>query len=239
MTVPTTETLEMLRKVSTAAITGYLLKVHGMRMRAIANVRPIDAQNCRFVGPAFTVRYVPQREDLNASTDTVSPDSVVVKVMEQIPAGSVYVMDMQRDGSVGGLGDVLTTRLLKCGVVGVVADGGMRDVIGIKELGMPTFCSGPAAPASPSALMAVGLQETVGCGGVVVFPGDIVVADEDGVVVVPAHLAAEVAVAGTEKERMDGWIQQRVAEGEGIRGLYPPNAQNLQRYKDWVAAQKI
>ena len=231
------DTIAMLRNISTAAITGYLLKVHGLRMRAIANIRPIDRTNCRFVGPAFTLRYVPQREDLNASTDTGSPDSVMVKAMEQIPAGAVFVMDMQRDASVGGLGDVLTTRLLKAGVAGIVADGGMRDVQGIRDLGMPTFCAGPAAPASPSALMVIGLQEVIGCGGVVVFPGDIMVADEDGVAVVPAHLAEQVATAGVEKERMDGWIQARVAEGEGIRGLYPPNAANLQRYKDWVAKQ--
>jgi regulator of RNase E activity RraA len=139
--------------------------------------------------------------------------------------------------AVGGLGDVLTTRMQVRGVVGVVADGGMRDVSEIRALGMPTFCSGPAAPASPSALIPMAIQQPIGCGGVLVFPGDIMVGDEDGVAVIPAHLAEDVAKTGIEKEALDGWVRERVAEGGDILGLYPPNEANLEKFRAWKAAQ--
>jgi len=219
-----------LKAVPTAAITGQLLKKHGLRTQAIQGVVPLDQGNCRFAGPAFTLRYVPQREDLNASTDMGSPGSVVVAVMEQIPAGAVLVIDMQRNASVGALGDVLVSQLIYAGVAGIVADGGMRDVQQLRRLGLPVYCSGPAAPPSPSALMPADLQTLIGCGLVAVFPGDFIVADEDGVVVVPQHLAAEVASAGAKKERLDVWLQQQVAAGSGVRGFYPPSEATLARY---------
>jgi regulator of RNase E activity RraA len=221
---------EALKAVPTAAITGQLLKKHGLRAQAIQGVVPLDQGNCHFAGPAFTLRYVPQREDLNVSTDMGSPDSIVVAAMEQIPAGSVLVLDMQRNSAVGALGDVLVSQLIYAGVAGLVADGGMRDVQQIRKLGLPVYCSGPAAPPSPAGLMPADLQTLIGCGLVAVFPGDFIVADEDGVVVVPKHLAEEVASAGAKKERQDIWIQKQVATGSGVRGVYPPNDETLARF---------
>ncbi len=232
------ETIELLKQVPTAVITGLLYKKYGLRTRAITGVAPVDPNRCRFAGPAFTLRYVPQREDLNVATDIGNPNSAMLRATEQIPSGSVFVMDMQGNGLVGGLGDVLTQRFLVRGVAGVVADGGMRDVREIRALGLPIFCRGPAAPPSPVALMALDIQQPIGCGGVVVFPGDIVVGDEDGVAVIPAHLAQEVAEQGIEKELLDGWVRERVAEGNGLLGLYPPNADNLARFKTWRESQK-
>ena len=114
------------------------------------------------------------------------------------------------------------SQLIYAGVAGLVADGGMRDVQQIRKLGLPVYCSGPAAPPSPAGLMPADLQRLIGCGLVAVFPGDFIVADEDGVVVVPKHLAEEVASAGAKKERQDMWVQKQVAAGSGVRGVYPP-----------------
>ncbi|NJO36344.1 MAG: ribonuclease activity regulator RraA [Rhizobiales bacterium] len=222
---------ERLREAPTAAITGHLFKKHGMRMRWIQGVRPLDAGNCRFAGPAYTLRYVPQREDLWASTDLGASDSKVLRVMEEIPAGAVLVLDMYRETSVGALGDVLVSQLICRGVAGIVADGGMRDVRQISQLGLPVHCSGPASPPSPAGLMPVDVQGIVGCGGVAVVPGDFVVADEDGVVVIPAELAADVAEGALQKEAQDAWIQKQVAAGCGVRGYYPPSDDTLARYR--------
>ncbi|TCR64056.1 ribonuclease activity regulator RraA [Bosea sp. BK604] len=237
MTACSPETIELLKKVPTAAITGLLLKKYGLRMRAIPGISAIDPANCRFVGPAFTLRYVPMREDLALAIDIGNPANAMLQATQQIPAGSVFVMDMCGNGAVGGLGDVLTTRMQVRGVVGVVADGGMRDVAEIRTLGMPTYCKGPAAPASPSALIPIAIQQPIGCGGVLIYPGDIIVADEDGVAVIPVHLAEEVAKQAIEKEALDGWVRERVAEGGDILGLYPPNEANLEKFRAWKAGQ--
>lgn len=232
------ETISLMRSASTASISGYLYKKHNMRMRAIAGISPLNVARCRFVGPAFTMRYVPQREDLNTSSDLGSPSSVVLAATESIARGDVLVLDMLRDATVGALGDVLTTRFIDCGVAGVVADGGMRDVRELREMELPIFCAGAAAPPSPCTLMAIAIQQPIACGGVVVFPGDLIVADEDGVVVVPAHLARETAEQAAEKEIQDNWTRKLVATGGGIRGRYPPDAATLAAYKSWRAAQK-
>jgi regulator of RNase E activity RraA len=233
MTTYRAETIEILKNASTAAITGLLLKKHGFRMRAISGVRPIDSRNCRFAGPAFTLRYVPQREDLSVSGDIANPNNAMLKATQQISPGSVLVMDMMGNGSVGGLGDVLTTSFQAQGVAGIVADGGMRDVGEISQLGMPVYCKGPAAPPSPSALIPIDIQQPIACGGVLVFPGDFIVADDDGVAVIPAHVADDVADQVVDKELMESWIRSRVAEGEGVFGLYPPNEANLEKYREW------
>ena len=223
--------------VSTAAISGQLYKKYGMRSRAIMDVHPIRPDNCRFAGPAVTIRYVPQREDLNVATDLGNPNSIVLKAIETVTPGSVLVMDMQQNRYVGGLGDVLVSGLIARGVAGIVSDGGMRDVREIRDMGLPIFCAGAAAPPSPVGLMPVGVQETIGCGGVVVFPGDFVVGDEDGVMVVPAHLAADVAREGVEKERLDAWVRDKVSKDGGVRGRYPPDAAHMEMYNAWKAAQ--
>lgn len=238
MSQPDSVGLSLLGQVSTAAITGMLYKKHGMRTRATDGLRPLKADCCRFCGPAYTLRYVPQREDLNAQTDLASPTSLLLKATEDIAPGSVLVVDMQGNGKVGLLGDVLVTRLIDAGVAGVVTDGGMRDVRETRDMGLPLICKGPAAPPGPAAMMPAGVQEVISCGGVTVFPGDFVVGDEDGVAVIPAHLVEEVIRHCLEKERMDGWIRDLVAQGGGIRGRYPPSEETLAVYRAWLATQR-
>jgi len=223
--------IETLRKVSTDTITGTLMRIAGMRTRAVRGVRPVDPKRCTFIGPAYTVRYVPLREDLAAKASVVSPGSPLLGTMDAVPAGSVVVMDMGGDDTSGAIGDVIMARLITLGVAGVVVDGGMRDGMAITAMTMPVWCRAIAAPPSPRSLMAVGVQEVIGCGGVMVEPGDVVVADGDGVAVIPRHLADEVARDGAEHEEIEVWIRAQIEKGAPLRGLYPPTDEVFTRWR--------
>ncbi len=230
------ETLATLREVSTATVTAQLLKKHGMRSRTVQNVRPLLPHNCRFVGPASTLRYVPAREDLEALSSTGHPGNATAESIEAMPAGGVMVIDMQGSVAGGALGDVLISRLIARGVVGVVADGAMRDAGPLASMAMPVFSRGVTAPPSFNGLLAMDHGLPIGCGGVLVYPGDIITADEDGVVVIPCHLAETIARDGLDQEQMEAWIKRRIQGGESIPGLYPPNPATVAEYRAWVAA---
>src|SRR4051812_6784652 len=222
--------IQMLHEVSTATVTSQLIKQGGMRTRAVRGVRPIDPARCRFAGPAVTVRYAPMREDLDAVASIGHPANPTTQAIETIPEGSVLVM--QAGGMQGGaLGDVLIARLVARGVAGVVSDGAMRDIQAATGLGLPVFCAGYTPNPSSAELIAVETGGVIGCGGVLVYPGDIVVGDGDGVVVIPQHLAEKVAEAGLDQERMEAWIRKRVEAGEPIPGLYPPNEATLAAWR--------
>jgi regulator of RNase E activity RraA len=182
---------------------------------------------------------VPQRENLNVATDLGHSDSLLLRATEKIGRGHIIVMDMQGCRHVGGIGDVLTARFIDAGAAGVVADGGMRDVSDLRTMGLPIFCAGPAAPPGPMAIMPVGVQQPVGCRGVVIFPGDYVVGDEDGVVVVSSHLGIEVGEQCIAKEKQDAWSRSQVEAGGGLRGRYPPDAAHLEMYKGLDSKQKV
>lgn len=234
MTDPTplsAATIETLRKVSTDTITTVLMKIAGMRSRAIRDVHPVDPARCSFVGTAYTVRYVPIREDLTAIATPVSEGNRLYGRFDEVPAGSVMVMDMGGDTTSGALGDVIIARLLELGVVGVVADGGMRDGSVLRQMAMPVFARSAAPPPSPRSLLAIGVQEVIGCGGVMVEPGDVVVADANGVAVIPRHLAEEVARQGLEMEEVEVWIKAQIAQGAKLAGLYPPTEAVMARWR--------
>ena len=224
-------TLQTLKTVSTDTVAGVLMKIAGMRSRAIRDVHPIDPARCHFVGPAYTIRYVPIREDHTADASPVSPGSRLHGTLDQIPAGSVLVLDMGGDTTSGALGDVIVARLIASSVAGVVADGGMRDGSVIARMALPVFARAAAPPPSPRSLMAVGAQEVIGCGGVMVEPGDIVVADGNGVAVIPRHLADEVAKLGAEQEEVEVWIKAQIERGAKLSGLYPPTEDVMARWK--------
>jgi regulator of RNase E activity RraA len=225
------ETMAALHKVSTDTITGMLMKIAGMRARAIRDVRPIDPRNCHFVGTAFTVRYVPIREDYTDRASPVSPGSKLHGRLDEIPAGSVVVLDMGGDTTSGALGDVIIARLIALGVVGVVADGGMRDGSVIATMSLPVWARAAAPPPSPRSLLCAGMQEVIGCGGVMVEAGDVVVADGNGVAVIPRHLADEVAHKGLEQEEVEVWIKAQITSGARLSGLYPPTDDVIARWK--------
>ena len=224
------DTLERLRRVSTATLTTQLLKNHGLRTRSISGVRPVDPRRCKFVGPAYTVRYVPMREDLSIGGKRAAANPLQ-DAIDNAPPGSVFVIDMNGDASSGALGDILIARLIARGVAGVVADGGMRDIEPVQQMTLPVFCRGYAAPPSFASLLVADVQRPIGCGGVLVIPDDIVVADTDGAVVIPRCLADTVARAGEDQEQMEAWIRRKIEGGGTVRDFYPPGEQALAEYR--------
>ena len=218
--------------VSTATLTTVLLK-KGLRNVWMRGVRPLQAPPVRVVGRAFTLRFVPAREDLATPASWASPISTRAAI-EAMPAGCIAVVDALGVTDAGIFGDILCGRMQKRGVAALVSDGVVRDVQGVMATGLPVWCQGTAAPASVAGLTFVGWQEPVGCGGVAVFPNDVVVADADGAIVIPAALLAEVIAEAVEQERMEAWILAEVAAGVPLSGLYPPNEETKARYAAWV-----
>jgi regulator of RNase E activity RraA len=225
------DTLATLREVSTATVTSQLLKQGGMRTRAMRGVAALDPARSRIVAEAVTVRYAPMREDLDPIASISHPDNPMTRAIETAAPGSVLVVDMMGVTLGGALGDVLVARLVARGVAGVVADGAMRDIDAVRSLGLPVFCAGKVANPSACALLAVETGGPIGCGGVLTYPGDVVVADGDGVVVIPRHMADAVATAGLEQERAEAWIRRRIEAGEALAGLYPPNAATMAAWR--------
>jgi regulator of RNase E activity RraA len=229
-----TETIELLRQVSTDTIAGLLIKIAGMRTRVVQGVRPVNRERCRFVGPAFTIRNVPIREDLTERASIASPTSPLHGTYDTVPAGSVLMIDMMRDTRCGAIGDVLVAGLHARGVAGIVADGGMRDGEAIGAMALPVFSAGIAPAPSNRALLAADVQKVIACGEVMVEPGDIVVGDLDGVVVIPRHLAEEVAKKGAAQERIEAWIKRKIERGAPIAGLYPPREEVNAQFQAWL-----
>lgn len=222
---------DALAGVTTATLTTVLLK-KGVRSCYIRGARPLvpGTAGRRVVGPAFTLRFTPAREDLATVESWSSPRSTRAAI-EEMPEGCVAVADAMGVTDAGIFGDILCARMAKRGVAGLVTDGMVRDGAGVIATGLPVFCQGHVAPASVASLNFVGWQETIGCGGVTVVPGDTIVADADGAVVIPAALAEAVAEAAVEQERLEAWIMREVEKGARLPGLYPPNAETRARYE--------
>jgi len=218
-----------LRSVSTATVTTILLK-KGVRRTWMQGPKPLQAGYDRIVGPAFTLRFVPAREDLATPESWASPRSTRGAI-EDMPEGAVAVADAMGVTGAGIFGDILTARMVKRGVTALVTYGVMRDAAGVLGTGLPVWSAGVAAPASVIGLTFVGWQEPIGCGGVAVFPGDVVVADADGAVVIPAALVEQVAKEGPEQERFEAWVVREVEKGANLPGLYPPNEATRVRYE--------
>ncbi|MGE0501954.1 MAG: ribonuclease activity regulator RraA [Rhizobiaceae bacterium] len=220
---------EILRGVSTATITTILLK-KGLRNIWMRGTRPLKPGQPRVVGPAFTLRFVPAREDLATPASWASPISTRAAI-EDMPTGCVVIADAMGVADAGIFGDILCARMVKRGVAALVTDGVMRDLVGVEGTGLPVWCSGYAAPPSVAGLTFVAWQQPVGCGGVAVFPDDVVVVDQDGAVVIPQGLVADVVKEGPEQERMEAWIMEEVGRGVPLPGLYPMNDETKKRYQ--------
>jgi regulator of RNase E activity RraA len=221
--------IDTLSRVTTATITTLLLK-KGLRNVWMRGTRPLGAGQPRLVGPAFTLRFVPAREDLATPESWSKPISTRAAI-EAMPAGCIAVADAMGVTDAGIFGDILCARMRKKGVAGLVTDGVLRDVAGVRATGLPVWCQGAAAPPSVAGLTFVNWGEPVGCGGVAVFPDDVVVVDDDGAVLVPQALVADVVAAAPEQERLESWIMGEVEKGAALPGLYPPNAENKARYE--------
>jgi regulator of RNase E activity RraA len=228
--------VETLSTVSTATLTTVLLK-KGLRNVWMRGTRPLRGGQKRCIGRAFTLRFVPAREDLATPESWSSPISTRAAI-EAMPAGCIAVVDAMGITDAGIFGDILCARMARRGVAALVSDGVVRDVAGVLGTGLPVWCQGGAAPPSVAALTFVAWQQPIGCGGVAVFPDDVVVADDDGAVLIPQALLAEVADASAEQERQEAWIMGEIESGAALPGLYPPNAENKARYAAWAAKER-
>ncbi len=230
------KTLGQLCQVSTPTITTQLLKNHGLRNASMRDVLPVDPDLPAFAGPAYTLRYLPLREDLLDEQWLDHPNNLMVPAVEEIPEGAVMVLDAGGNTDVGMLGGDLLMRLKVRGIAAAVTDGGMRDIPEIEEMGFPVCIGGVAPPPSFAGLMLVEVQGPVCCGGVPIFPGDIVVGDAEGVVAVPAAMAKSVAEGGLSMDHLEGWVNRKIANGAPIKGTYPPDDKRRAEYAAWVEA---
>ncbi|MFN5512756.1 MAG: ribonuclease activity regulator RraA [Burkholderiales bacterium] len=212
---------QQLMGVSTATLCTALFK-RGLRNQFIQNVHPLNAGLPNMVGPAFTLRYIPAREDLNPITvfnDRAHPQR---KAVEDCPPGSVFVIDSRKDARAASAGSILVSRLMKRGVAGVVTDGGFRDAPEIARLPFAAYHQRPSAPTNLTLHQALDINVPIGCGDVAVWPGDIIVGDAEGVVVIPQGIAAEIAAEAVEMTAFEDFVTEKVLEGRSILGLYPP-----------------
>jgi len=178
------------------------------------------------------MRFIPGREDLSTPESLASPHSTRGAI-EEMPRGCIAVVDAMGITDVGIVGDILCARMQQRGVTALVSDGAIRDIAGVRRTGLPVWCSGAAAPPSVAGLAFVGWQQPIGCGGVAVLPGDIIVADEDGAVVIPAAFLEMVLATAPETEEMESWVLEQVNAGRRLIGLYPPNQQAVDEYASW------
>lgn len=223
-----------LRKVSTATLTTVLFK-RGLRNAYIQGVGPLNPDAPQLVGEAYTLRYIPAREDIDIIEVFKDPSHPQRKAVEAIPPGQVLVMDCRGDASVASAGGILVTRMMIRGAAGVVSDGGLRDSMEIAQLPFPVYCAGPSAPTNLIKHHAVDINVPIGCGGVPVFPGDVLVGDGEGVVVIPAEIAESVAQEAADQDVFETFVIEKVKAGSSIVGLYPPNEATQKEYADWRA----
>ena len=227
------QTRERLLGVSTATLCTALFK-RGLRNQFIQDVRPLNPNLPNMVGEAFTLRYIPAREDLNPITvfqDRAHPQR---KAVEECPPGAVFMVDSRKDARAASAGSILVTRLMQRGVAGIVTDGGFRDSPEIARLPFPTYHHRPSAPTNLTLHQALDINVPIGCGDVAVWPGDVVVGDAEGVVVIPAHMADEVASDAVEMTAFEDFVTERVRAGQSILGLYPPTEEaNRVAFEAW------
>jgi len=226
-------TREKLMNASTATISTALFKV-GLRNQFIQNVLPLSQKSKNMVGQAYTLRYIPAREDLNPISVFQNPDHPQRVGVEEIPEGYVMVIDSRKDARAASAGSILVTRMMKRGVAGVVTDGGFRDSPEISALDIPCYHQRPSAPTNLTIHQAIELNGPIGCGDVAVFPGDAIVGDGEGVVVVPLHLADDIAEEAKEMTAFEDFVTERVNDGQGVIGLYPSTKQeNKDAFAAW------
>jgi regulator of RNase E activity RraA len=224
----------LLQNISTATLTSQLM-ARGLRNTFMRNVSRLTKSGGNMVGEAFTLRYIPSREDIDVSAVFEDYEHPQRKAVETVPAGHVLVIDCRQDNRAAGAGSILVARTMMRGAAGVVTDGGLRDSPTIEALDYPVYYNGRSAPTNLTRHHAVDINVPIGCGEVPVYPGDVLVGDQEGVVVIPRHLADELALQGTEQTRFEDYVTERILAGQSIFGLYPPNAETLAAYAAWKA----
>jgi len=231
------DTRAKLMGVSTATLCTALFK-RGLRNQFIQDVRPLNPGLPNMVGPAFTLRYIPAREDLNpigVFLDRAHPQR---KAVEECPVGAVLVFDSRKDARAASAGGILVSRLMVRGVAGVVTDGGFRDSPEIARMAIPAYHHRPSAPTNLTLHQALDINVPIGCGDAPVWPGDVVVGDAEGVIVIPAGIVDEIAAEAVEMTAFEDFVQEKVLEGRSILGLYPPTDERSRTdFAAWRAAK--
>ena len=232
------DTLEMLKNISTATLATALFKA-GFKNQFIQEVGPLKIQGKNMVGPAFTLRYIPAREDRNpieAFKDPKHPQRVAV---EQCPSGSVMVIDSRKNSRAASAGSILVTRLMVKGAAGIVTDGGFRDTSEIASLAFSSFQNRASAPTNLTLHEALEFEVPIGCGDVAVFPGDIIVGDMDGVMVIPQHIVDDIAAEGVRMTAYENFVMEKVIQGTPVIGLYPLMDEDLKiEFEQWKSGHK-
>lgn len=230
------ETLDYLRKASTATLTTQLFQ-RGLRNVFLNGLTPLNPEHCDFVGEAVTLRNIPMREDLDTLDIFRDPETPQRKAVETVGPGQVLVQDCRGDTRGSSGGNILVTRMRMRGAAGVVTDGSLRDSPEIAQQHFPVFTKGRSASLNLTVHHAVDINVPIACAGVAVYPGDIIVGDEEGVVVIPRHLADEIAKPAADQENLEQFILQKVESGASLPGTYPPNEQTLEEYEQWRAGR--
>lgn len=220
MTKVSISTKEKLKKVSTATVATCLFK-KGLKNQFIQSVKPLKSGRPTMVGEAYTLRYIPAREDLNPISVFRDPKHLQRVAVEECPEGAVLVIDSRQNGRAASAGSILVTRLMVRGAAGIVTDGGFRDSAEIAALNFSSYHNRPSAPTNLTLHQAIAINDPIGCGDVAVFPGDIILGDDDGVMVIPAHLADEVADECIDMTLYEEFVMEKVQGGTPIIGLYP------------------
>lgn len=231
-------TRDILTKVGTATLSTLLFK-RGLRNVFIQSVGRLNNTNVRMVGRAYTLRYIPAREDLDVMQVFQDPAHPQRAAVEQIPEGHVLVMDCRGDASAASAGSILALRLQVRGCAGIVTDGGLRDSEAIADMQMPVYCKGSSAPPNLTRHHAVDINQPIGCGSVAVYPDDVLVGDGDGVIVIPSEIANDIAQEAAGMDEFESWVTQKVSEGRSITGLYPPDEKTQKEYEQSVLNNQV
>jgi regulator of RNase E activity RraA len=210
-----------------------VLFLKGFRNRVMQGVSPLNPKATRMIGPAYTLRFIPAREDLDTMAEYAKETHVQRRAIEECPAGHILVIDAMGETGAASAGDIMLARLKARGAAGAVTDGGFRDTADILALDFPAFHTRPATPSSPIKLHPADLNLPIGCGGVAVFPGDILVSDADGVIVIPAGVVEEVATQARAMTDYEAFAAAKVAEGRSIFGLFPATPESRAEYEAW------
>jgi regulator of RNase E activity RraA len=230
--MPSAETIDKLRGVTTATIISLLMK-QGIKNAVMNRVMPLAPSTPKCVGPAFTMRNIPMREDLAGPEVLADPNYPQRVMLETAPPGTVVVLDCLGVGDNGMVGDLMVARLKVRGVEAFVGDGGVRDAVETADMGFPVYCKGISPYPSTNRFLAIELQCPIGCGGVAVYPGDIIVGDSDGVVVIPEKLADDIATQGAKAELIETFVKEKLEEGRPMPGTYPPDEETLREFEAW------
>jgi regulator of RNase E activity RraA len=238
MTVLDPSVYAKLLRTNSASLSTLLLK-RGLKNTAVRGVRPLASAGRPMIGPAVTVRYIPAREDIDGSTYSSDPSNQQRKAIDTIPDGHVLVLDCRSLAEVAGIGAMLARRLVYRGAVGLVLDGGVRDTADIAQLGLPTYCMGPAAPANLVAHHASDMNQPIACGGVAVYPDDIIFGDSEAVIVIPREYVDDIAEEAVAMEEQEEFLKLEIESGKSTLGVYPPNKETLERYQAWRQARHM